>query len=111
MLAWVMMALMAASAGHGVVVKPVANMYSRASEDTDVVSQAIYAANVAILEEQAGWVKVRTPDDYTGWMPLSSLKRLAEGERPYASAGRVVEVVSLFANIYREGDVTRHQPI
>lgn len=86
-------------------------MYSRASEDADVVSQVIYAADVAVLEEQAGWVKVRTPDDYTGWMPLRSLKRLPAGERAYASSGRVAQVVSLFANIYREADVTRHQPL
>ena len=109
--AWVMMAVMAAGASHGVVVKPVANMYSHPSEDSDVVSQAIYAVNIGILEEQAEWAKVRTPDDYTGWMLLSSLKRLPAGERPYASRGRVAEVASVFANIYREADVTKHQPI
>lgn len=105
------MALLAANVTHGVVVKPVANMYSRPSDDADVVSQAIYASNVTLVEEQAGWASVRTADDYTGWLPLASLKRLAANEPRYASTGRVARVASLFANIYREADVTRHQPI
>jgi hypothetical protein len=105
------MALLAAGATNGVVLKPVANMYSRSSEDADVVSQAIYASNVAIIAEHAGWVRVRTADEYTGWMPASSLKRLGPGARPYALAGRVAQVASLFANLYREPDVTRHQPL
>ncbi len=87
------------------------NMHSRPSEDADVVSQAIYASNVAIINEQAGWARVRTADEYTGWMPASSLKRLSPGVRLYASAGRVAQVVSLFANLYRDPDVTKRQPL
>lgn len=94
-----------------VVVKPVANMYSSASEDVDVVSQAILGTNVARLEEKSGWVKVRTPDDYTGWMPLTALRRLAGNEKPYASQGRVAQVTSLAANLYREQSVTRQAPL
>jgi cell wall-associated NlpC family hydrolase len=103
------MALLAAV--NGVVLKPVANMHSRPSDEADVVSQAIYASNVGVLEEQAGWAKVRTADDYTGWMPLSSLRRLGAGDKLYASTGRVAQVASLFASIYREPDVTKHQPL
>lgn len=105
------MALLAASVTGGVILKPVANMYSRPSEDADVVSQAIYGNNVAILEEQSGWVRVRTADEYTGWTPAASLRRLSHGERPYGSTGRVARVASLFANLYREADVTKHQPL
>jgi len=88
------------------VLKPVANMYSAPTEDTDVVSQAIYGTNVGWLEEKDGFVKVRTPDDYTGWMPAPWLRR----GRAYAAEGRVAQVDSLFANLYREPDVTKHQP-
>jgi cell wall-associated NlpC family hydrolase len=90
-----------------VVVRPVANMYSGPSRDTDVVSQAIYGANVGVVEEKAGWVKIRTPDDYTGWTPAAWLRRGA----PYAASGRVAQVASLFANLYREADVTKHEPV
>ena len=105
------MALLAAGATNGVVLKSVANMYSRPSEDSDVVSQAIYASNVTIIDERAGWVRVRTADEYTGWMPDASFKRLRPGARPYALAGRVAQVASLFANLYGEPDVTKHQPL
>ena len=91
-----------------VVVQPVTNLFSRPSQDAEVVSQAIYSTNVAVLETQPGWSRVRTPDDYTGWVPSSSL--LSSG--PYATgSGRVARVESLFAGLYREADITRHQPI
>jgi gamma-D-glutamyl-L-lysine dipeptidyl-peptidase len=105
------MALLAAGVSGGVIVKPVVNMYSRPSEEADVVSQAICGNNVAIIEEQGGWAHVRTADEYTGWTPASSLRKLGSGERPYASAGRIAQVASLFANLYREPEVTKHQPL
>jgi len=103
----VAVALFAAALPNAVVLQPVANMYSKPSEDADVVSQAIYGANVALLEQQAGWAHIRTADDYTGWTPLATL-------RPgpaYAAKGRVAEVQSLFAHLYREASVTRHAPL
>ena len=100
-------ALFAATLPNAVILQPVANMYSKPSEDADVVSQAIYGANVGLLEQQEGWAHIRTADDYTGWTPLAAL-------RPgslYAAKGRIVEVQSLFAHVYREPDVTRHAPL
>jgi cell wall-associated NlpC family hydrolase len=103
--------LMFSSQPRGVVVNPVANMYSAPREESDVVSQAIYGTNVVMEEEKQGWAKVRTADDYTGWMPLASLRPLSPSEAAYASVGRVAQVESLFANLYREPDVTKHQPL
>jgi len=94
-----------------VAVKPVANMYSAATEDADVVSQAICGVSVIVDEEKGEWVKVRTPDDYPGWMPLSSLRRYNSGDHTYASTGKVVQVTSVFANVYREPNVTKHEPL
>lgn len=101
------MAVLTASPPGGAVLKPVANMYSAPTEDADVVSQAIYGTNVAAVEDKDGWIKVRTPDDYTGWMPAASLRR----GRAYAATGRIAQVDSLFTNLYREPDVTKHQPM
>jgi gamma-D-glutamyl-L-lysine dipeptidyl-peptidase len=103
-------------AGHGehniaVVTVPVANMYSTPSQDVDVVSQAILGSTVEVLEEKSSWDKVRTIDQYTGWMPLQDMRRLDHGESPYASSGRVAQVSSLTANLYRETDLTLHQPV
>ena len=99
-----------------VVTQPVANMYSSPTLDADVVSQAIYSTNVSLVKNSdsskpapSGWVEVRTPDDYTGWMQSSDL--LPDDSHPYATDGRVVRVVQLSANVYREPDVTAHAPL
>jgi cell wall-associated NlpC family hydrolase len=105
------LALAALPSPGAVVVKPVANMYSAASQDADVVSQAICGASVVLVEEKGEWAKVRTPDDYPGWMPLASLRRYSSGDHTYASTGKVVQVASLFANVYREPSVTKRQPM
>jgi cell wall-associated NlpC family hydrolase len=102
-----MMALFAAALPNAVVLSPVANMYSKPSEDADVVSQAIYGSNVGVVERQEGWARIRTADDYSGWTPLSALLP----GKAYAASGRVAEVASLFAHIYREADVTAHAPL
>jgi len=104
-------ALMIPPSPSAVVVKPVANMYSAPAEDADVVSQAIYGTSVVLVEDRGEWVKVRTPDDYTGWMPLASFRRDSPGSHTYASAGKIVQVASLFANVYREPSVTKHEPL
>jgi len=100
-------AFFAAGLPNAVVLRPVANMFSRPSEDADVVSQAIYGANVAVIEQSEGWAHIRTADSYTGWTPLAAV-RLGP---PYAVGGRVAEVQSLAAHIYREPDVTKHAPL
>ena len=101
------LALFATVLPNAVVLRPVANMYSKPTEDADVVSQAIYGANVEVMEQREGWAHVRTFDDYTGWVPLSQLK----SGPAYAKSGRTAEVTSQFAHIYRESDVTKHAPL
>ncbi|HKE27355.1 MAG TPA: C40 family peptidase [Bryobacteraceae bacterium] len=100
-------AFFAAALPGATVLQPVVNMYSKPTDDADVVSQAIYGVNVGILEQKDGWARIRTPDDYTGWTPLAAIRTGA----PYASQGRVAQVVSMFAHIYREPSVTRHAPL
>jgi len=108
---FMVLALLAANAPEAVVLKPVANMYGEPTADAEVVSQAICGTNIGVVETRAGWVHVRTPDNYTGWMAAEDLRRLGAGEKPYASGGRVARVESLFANIYREPNVTKRRPL
>jgi len=96
------------TASTATVVRPAANMYSRPAEDADVVSQAIYGANVELLEEVANWAKVRTKDNYSGWMPMLDL---IKSDRPYAEDLHAAQVASLFANLYQEPSITRHRPV
>ena len=96
-----------ASIENAVIVQPVANMYSKPTTDADVVSQAIFSTNVGVLERTPDWLRVRTPDDYTGWIQSSS----AVKSKPYAQSGDTAQVSSLFASLYREPDITKHQPV
>jgi gamma-D-glutamyl-L-lysine dipeptidyl-peptidase len=93
-----------------VVVVPVANMYSATTEDSDVVSQAIIGSNVVTLDVRGNWARVRTDDQYTGWMLGDALRRLGESGA-YGRSGQVVQVEGLFANLYSETDVTLHKPV
>jgi len=96
---------------EAVVQVAVENMYSAADESVDVVSQATLGQVVEVLEKKAGFARVRTPDRYEGWIPGSALLEYAEPGAPrYARGGRVVEVTSLMANVYREPDVTTARP-
>ena len=105
------LALMAPAASGAVVVEPVANMYSAPSQGADVVSQAIFGASVVLVEEKGAWAKVRTADDYSGWMLLAALRRYGADDHAYASTGTVAQVENPFANVYREPNVTEHQPL
>lgn len=93
-----------------VVKVPVADMHSAPSEDSDVVSQAILSTDVTLLEVNGDWAKVRTNDQYTGWMPLNAMVSKS-GAGTYAGSAAMAQVTSMFAHIYRETDVTKHQPL
>lgn len=94
-----------------VVVVPVADMYSAPSDKADVVSQTIYGSNVQLLVSRGEWSRIETPDDhYKGWT-RSRYLRIVQRGAGYATAGPIVQVESLFANIYRESDVRKHQPV
>jgi len=92
------------------VVVPVANMFSKPSDQSDVVSQALYGSNVALLASQGEWSRIQTADLYKGWVRSRHL-RLVQSGTGYATSGVIVQVQSLFANVYREPDITRHQPV
>jgi cell wall-associated NlpC family hydrolase len=96
--------------GLQVVVVPVANMYAGPSDQTAVVSQAIYGSNVTLLTARGEWCRIQTADHYKGWIPSRHI-RLIQNGAGYATAGPIIRVESLFANVYREPDVTRHKPV
>jgi gamma-D-glutamyl-L-lysine dipeptidyl-peptidase len=96
--------------GMQVVVVPVANMYAGPSDQTAVVSQAIYGSNVTLLTARGEWCRIQTADHYRGWIPSRHI-RLIQNGAGYATAGPIAQVESLFANVYREPDVTRHKPV
>jgi cell wall-associated NlpC family hydrolase len=96
--------------GLHVVVVPVANMYSKPTEKADVVSQAIYGSNVQLVEARGEWSRIETSDRYRGWTPSRYLRIVLAGNG-YATAGPVVRVESVFANVYAEPDIMKHKPV
>jgi cell wall-associated NlpC family hydrolase len=92
-----------------VVSQPVINMYKGATVDSEVTSQVLYGTGVLSLEKQSGWIRIRTADGYTGWIPSADVK--AQSKTAYGSAGNSVRVTAISANVYREPDVTEHAPI
>jgi cell wall-associated NlpC family hydrolase len=96
---------------QAVVLATVENMYSAPDASKDVVSQARMGEVVDVLEARDGFLHVRTPDDYPGWVPAGAVFPYAAGSSArYAAEGAVVEVTSLLANLYREPDVATARP-
>ncbi len=91
-----------------VVSRPVINMYFTASVDSEVASQALYGSGVLSLEKKKGWIRIRTGDDYTGWVAASDITPLRGS---YAPDGKAVRIVELSANLYREPSTIKHAPI
>ncbi|MGD8488917.1 MAG: C40 family peptidase [Anaerolineae bacterium] len=94
----------------GVIIDNVANLYSEPSKGMDVVTQAILGTELAIWEDRGGWYYVRMPDQYQGWIEASQVRTYDQGEAAYPATDQFAEVTNLFAFIYREPDVTAHQP-
>src|SRR5260370_3020811 len=57
-----------------IIVVPVANMYSGPTDQSDVVSQAIYGSNVTLLTARAEWCRIPTADHKKAWRPTPHLR-------------------------------------
>jgi len=88
----------------------VENMYATADDSATVISQATLGEVVELLETSSAFARVRTPDRYEGWIARSAIAEYREAGARYARAGKVVEVTSLMANVYRDADVTTARP-
>ena len=96
---------------EAVVTVAVENMYGAADDAANVVSQATLGQLVAVLETSGVYARVRTPDGYDGWIPRAAIMEYLDAVPRYARSGRLVEVTSLMANIYRDPDVTTARPL
>jgi gamma-D-glutamyl-L-lysine dipeptidyl-peptidase len=100
-----------------VAAQPVINMYSTATPDADVVSQAIYGTTVEQItpkekiQAPEGWMYIKTPDDYPGWVQREQFLPLDPKEDYAGKEKKVITVMNRAANVYRETDVTKHAPL
>lgn len=84
----------------------VTNMYEKADANSPVVSQAIYATPVKILNKQHGFALVQTADSYQGWVNEHELVF-----RSILANARMAKVKNLFANIFQDASISNHQPM
>lgn len=89
-----------------VAAQPVVNIFATPSGDSDVSSQVLYGSGVAVLEKKEGWTKIRTADEYTGWVAATDLRA-----GNYPATEHRARVTALGLNVYREPDVTKHAPL
>lgn len=100
-----------------VAAQPVINMYSAPTLDADVVSQAIYGTTVQQAEPKEktaapdGWIYIKTPDDYPGWVQRNQFLFLDPNQNYAGPDKHVLMVINRGANIYPEADVTKHAPL
>lgn len=70
---------------------PVTCMRALPGHDKEQTSQAVLGTPVEVLAEQQGWYKVRTPDNYTGFVKGNTISIMSEEESSgWPQAERVV---------------------
>jgi beta-lactamase class A len=89
-----------------VVTAAVQDLFTRPDETSSVDDQVILGERVEILEDAAGFAKVKTAAGEVAWIPERSLRR---GDAP--AAAKVVRVTSNFAHVYASPSFTRARPI
>src|SRR5262249_23081014 len=98
------------SASSAVVTTAVQDLYVRPDETSPVDDQAIVGDRVTILEDAAGFAKVKTAAGNTAWIPERALRRLA-GASAAAKLARVAHVTSNFAHVYASPSFERQKPL
>lgn len=83
---------------------PVVNMREAPHAASKIVSQALFAERIELLEERGEWVLIRTPDRYIGWVQKGSF---IMREEPYQGD---IEITRLMAHVYATPD-TEHGPL
>ena len=86
------------------IISPVSEMRKLPNPFSEVVSQAIFAEDVQIMEEVGDWLKIKTTmDEYTGWVQKKNVHSLTI---PYIdSASPYVIVNRLSAHVYDRPDI------
>ncbi len=91
-----------------VVVTAVEDLFVRPDETSSVDDQAILGDRVTVLEDAAGFAKVRTAAGEVAWIPERALRR---GDAPPAAGAKVARVTSNFAHVYAAPSFTKQKPL
>ena len=91
-----------------VVVTAVQDLYVRPDETSSVDDQAILGDRVTVLEDAAGFAKVKTAAGEIAWIPERALRRGAGADAP---ANKVARVTSNLAHVYSSPSFTAAKPL
>ena len=91
-----------------VVTAAVQDLFTRPDETSPVDDQVILGERVEILEDAAGFAKVRTAAGEVAWIPERALRR-GEGAAP--AGAKVARVTSNFAHVYATPSFTAQKPL
>jgi beta-lactamase class A len=91
-----------------VVVSAVQDLFVRPDETSSVDDQAILGDRLTILEDAAGFAKVRTAAGEVAWIPERALRR---GEVPKVPGAKVARVTSNLAHVYASPSFTQQKPL
>jgi beta-lactamase class A len=98
-----------AAATVATVTAAVQDLFVRPDETSSVDDQVILGDRVEILEDAAGFAKVRTNAGEVAWIPERALHR---GDAAAGAAGaRFVRVTSNFAHVYGTPSFTKQKPL
>jgi beta-lactamase class A len=100
----------AAADANAVVAAATENLYVRPDETGPVDSQAILGERVVVLEDAAGFAKIRTPDGNVAWIPERALRRGA-GAGANGAGAKVARVTSNLAHVYASPSFTKQKPL
>jgi beta-lactamase class A len=89
-----------------IVTAAVQDLFTRPDETSSVDDQVILGERVEILEDAAGFAKVKTAAGEVAWIPERSLRR---GDAP--TPMKVARVTSNFAHVYASPSFTRQKPL
>lgn len=84
--------------------EPVVNMRENPSNESKIVSQAIFSEEIIVKETTSDWSLINTPDGYTGWVLSNSFVNLS---KPYDTS---LKTSRLKTHIYGIND-TEYGPI
>jgi beta-lactamase class A len=91
-----------------VVVTAVQDLFVRPDETSSVDDQAILGDRVTVLEDAAGFAKVRTAAGEVAWIPERAIRRGAGADAP---AKKLARVTSNFAHVYASPSFTKQKPL
>jgi beta-lactamase class A len=91
-----------------VVVTAVQDLFARPDETSSVDDQVILGDRVEVLEDAAGFAKVRTAAGEVAWIPERALHR---GEVAAPTGAKVARVTSNFAHVYTSPSFTKQKPL